>query len=297
MVHPRATRQACTASTFPRWCSSTSSRQSRLTQAVLPSLVLLARGQPGAALRTCRPRHGIPRADDPRLFSGTARRSACRATCSGPRHPTCAGGQAAWRAAGSHGVRPRAVALLLYRHPSTTRKGLARPRYRRRPCGAQSAPVTAPAIRPNGEPRVDATVLICTYNRAADSGRHAGRPRSDRHASLVGRARRRQQLQRSHRRCRRRTRPRVPGAAALRVRAAPGQIERIEHRHRSRARSRHRLHRRRRRDSGTLARRGGASAAGTRRTSTTPAVRYDQAGARHVRAGSTKPATSAARSR
>ena len=81
----------------------------------------------------------------------------------------------------------------------------------------------------------DATVLICTYNRAAFLGEtldslarsRASRLRLERH-------RRRQQLDRSDARGRDVARRGLPGRARVSLRAAPGQVARAQHRARAR---------------------------------------------------------------
>ena len=222
VVHPRA-RSRRARLLRPRDGAAPHHPGEPAEQGVLPSLVLLARHQPRAALRALRPRHGSPRTDHARLVRPCRTSSACRDTSIARRFARSADGCETRSAASASQAFEHELWLCFF-------AGIVRQRFRdsragrttggphrARSMNAVPSKTGAPAIAPATAPQVDATVLICTYNRAGVPRAHARQPRDDARESrvLVERPRGRQQLERQHPR-----RRRCPARAVSRCRCA-----------------------------------------------------------------------------
>ena len=168
MVHPRATG-GCPRFLRARNDGAAHHSGRPADETILPPLVLLARHQPRDALRARRARHGNAGADRPRLLERAAHSRSAALPLSEGAEPRAGTGFATASAAAAS------------RHSSTSSGSASLPAS----CGSVSAThghasaarcLASSLVSSHGRPShsararrpaVDATILICTYNRAA----------------------------------------------------------------------------------------------------------------------------------
>ena len=175
VVHPRAPGRRPRLLRPRAWRCATSSRPNRLNKRYFRRWFYWRGHQPRAALRALRPRHGVAGADDAGLLDGAARPRACRAICIARRFAALAAGS-------RDSLRGRRVRAFEHELWLCFFAGIVRQRFRDTrarphagdPHGATEHERTTPRVdraTPAAStrlatPDVDATVLICTYNRA-----------------------------------------------------------------------------------------------------------------------------------